>query len=310
MADYRKLIAFGKSSFVVSLPKKWVEKHHLKKGSVISFKATDAELVLFPQSEVENKEREIRISVDGKTERRVFREIIAGYMANFNSFVLYGNELPQQSKSIRDVFHNLMAIEILEQTSTKMVAKDFLEMDNLDITSIIKKADMIIRSMMTDCRDGKTHLESMRLRGNDVDRLTFLLYRAVRHSLQNPLAAKNHSSVELVDFYWLINSLERIADNIYDLATQLSKMNKEELRITNNLLKKVDEAFLTTMKAVYAHNKELAHEVATNKSDMIEECDSFLNEHRPPAFVLSLQHIKSIARLVHVIGRTVYNSVL
>ena len=29
---YRKLIGFGDSSFVVSLPKDWVNKHGLKKG--------------------------------------------------------------------------------------------------------------------------------------------------------------------------------------------------------------------------------------------------------------------------------------
>jgi len=33
--EYRKLIKFGNSSFVISLPKSWIVRHHLKKGAII-----------------------------------------------------------------------------------------------------------------------------------------------------------------------------------------------------------------------------------------------------------------------------------
>ena len=33
---YRKIIAFGDTSYVVSLPKDWVEKNGLKKGDVVN----------------------------------------------------------------------------------------------------------------------------------------------------------------------------------------------------------------------------------------------------------------------------------
>jgi phosphate uptake regulator len=35
MVEFRRLIGFGKSSFVVSLPKNWIEKNKLVKGDLV-----------------------------------------------------------------------------------------------------------------------------------------------------------------------------------------------------------------------------------------------------------------------------------
>ena len=35
VTEFRKLMAFGNSSYVVSVPKAWVEKNRLKKGDVL-----------------------------------------------------------------------------------------------------------------------------------------------------------------------------------------------------------------------------------------------------------------------------------
>ena len=42
--EFRKIIAFGKSSFVVSLPKAWMVAHNLVKGDVVYLEEEDDDL--------------------------------------------------------------------------------------------------------------------------------------------------------------------------------------------------------------------------------------------------------------------------
>ena len=63
--DYRRLISFGKSSFVVSLPKGWVVQNKLKKGDLIYFEESGPNLVLTSNADTsENKDKEAVINVD------------------------------------------------------------------------------------------------------------------------------------------------------------------------------------------------------------------------------------------------------
>ena len=44
--DVRKLISFGKGSYIISMPKGWIEKNNLKKGDLISVNDGGFELTL------------------------------------------------------------------------------------------------------------------------------------------------------------------------------------------------------------------------------------------------------------------------
>ncbi len=44
--EYRKLISFGKSSFVVSLPKSWVTQNKMKKGDLVYFEDSGVNLLI------------------------------------------------------------------------------------------------------------------------------------------------------------------------------------------------------------------------------------------------------------------------
>ena len=55
--NVRKLIGFGKNSYVVSLPKQWVEKNKLNKGDLISIDE-NKEGLLLKTNNVELKKEE------------------------------------------------------------------------------------------------------------------------------------------------------------------------------------------------------------------------------------------------------------
>ena len=49
--DYRKIISFGKTSFVMSIPKSWVIKNGLKKGDLVSLEENEGNLIMSPKKD-------------------------------------------------------------------------------------------------------------------------------------------------------------------------------------------------------------------------------------------------------------------
>ena len=58
MVEFRKLISFGKTSFVMSIPKAWVTKNNLKKGDLIVLQEKENNLLLSPEANAHEKELE------------------------------------------------------------------------------------------------------------------------------------------------------------------------------------------------------------------------------------------------------------
>ncbi|MBS3139253.1 phosphate uptake regulator PhoU, partial [Candidatus Woesearchaeota archaeon] len=176
--EYRKLISFGKSSFVISLPKTWVNGNKLKKGDTVFLDERNADLLLSPKEvNLEEEQKEITIEVDGKPVRRIQREIITAYVMHYKTIILVGNEIKDKAKDLQEFIQNLVALEIMEQTSRKIVAKDFLNMNDLSTDNIIRKMDIVTRAMLEDCKNMFTDdvYENINHRDNDVNRLRFLM---------------------------------------------------------------------------------------------------------------------------------------
>ena len=83
MMEFRKLIGFGKSSFVVSIPKNWTQKNKLNKGDIIYLREEDNALVLSAKEKRLIKEpKRITIRTESKSVEKLQAEIIAAYLEN------------------------------------------------------------------------------------------------------------------------------------------------------------------------------------------------------------------------------------
>ena len=75
--EFRKLIGFGKSSFVVSIPKGWTQRNKLNKGDIVYLHEEENALVLSAKEKRFVKEpKRITIRTDGKTiENKILKTI-------------------------------------------------------------------------------------------------------------------------------------------------------------------------------------------------------------------------------------------
>ena len=313
--EYRKLISFGKNSFVISLPKAWVRQQKLEKGDLVYVEETNTDLVLRASPhDLEEEQKEVTIDVDKKEMRQVKREIIAAYIRNNKTITLVGDEIKTKARDIARVVQSLVALEVMEQTSSKVVAKDFLNVDSVSTRTIVRKMDIIVRSMFEDSLKtfDEDTTDSIDLRDNDVNKLAFLMFKIVKFGLENPAYVRKKLGIQPIDaasLWWLAFDLELIADEIKRVARYMAKIefDAEKQKEFTLILEKIRQNYLKTMKAYYDKNMELVHEVINNRMELIELCDKFYLENRSKKWIgFAMERTKSLMSHVTHLGRVLY----
>ena len=314
MVEFRKLISFGKTSYVLSLPKEWVLKNKLNKGDLISVNEDEGNLVLSTKtSETKIEPKEITIETDGKDVRHVRREIIHAYVNNFNTMKILGEDLKDKAVDIRDVLQNLMALEIMEQTSKKIVVKDFMSMDKISIRNLIRRIDIITRAMLIDAKDSlkDDNYESICNRDEDVNRLSFLIFRAVKYGLDNPSVFKSYG----MDYFSLLKhwdmavSLEKIADGCKRISRNFKRMKLSPSLIKQmyEICSEVEKKYLDTMKSYYNDDIKLVFKLSDETRPLLKKCEKFGEKNRDKFLVEdTLDKLKQIIVHTHDFARSVW----
>ena len=313
--EYRKLISFGKSSFVVSLPKAWIRQQKLKKGDLIYLEPSQNDIILKARPQDDKKE-ELKsvITVENKKLKRIQREIISAYVNNFKEITLLGSEINENAEDIQDFIQRLIALEIVEQDSKKIVAKDFLNLNDISIEQIVKKMDVICRSMLSDCKNmfKEDNYDSIFRRDQDINKFRYLVYRIVWYGLMNPtdiFKQYNLNPVDLFNYWWFSFSIEQIGDCIKRIArymktTDLSKKSKGEYA---KFLSEIERNYIEIVKAYYKRNLDLAHKIANDRGLLIRKSEEFFNNNRDAKYIgFLVYNTKSLIGNINAIARTIY----
>ena len=330
--DVRKLISFGKNSHIVSLPKSWVDRNKLKKGDLISIHEISEGLILKTgHREIKEEPRSIVINAEDKDIRLVKAEIITAYLNSYDTIEIISKKLDTNATQIKDVLMDLAGLEILEQTTNRFVAKDLININEISIKSIIRRMDIITRSMIEDaikCVDASSDPESIHQRDADVNRLHFLAYRVIRKALSDPRIAEaiKRNPLQLQCDESIIMRIEKVADRQKRIARYVkgTHLSGEELEKLKKIYSTIQQAYLDVMKAYYNNDIQLAYKVELSNRERINACNDFLTGHTHcdlqikgkkgqkcdyrmacASTALILENLKAMATSVKYIARTV-----
>ncbi len=316
--EIRKLIKFGSSSHVLALPHKWLKEHNLNKGDMVYIsRNNNNELVISPELKKEIEEiKKTTINIDGKSSRRISREILIAYINGFNIIDIIGKELNIKAKKVKDFIHRLIGLEVLEQTSQKIVAKQLVSTINIKEFSILNKflmqADRIIQSMFNDTRDiiidtkqnsRIINYKHIFQRDEDVNRLIFLIFKAVRY-----MGSKQIETKKLVNFWLLADLIEEIGDAIKRIARLFIKLrlNKQERSDLYNLFNEIKENYVLAFKSVMKEDINMALVQAEEKEKLMCNCNKILRKHKKQEFPLIIEKFKSLIDKIRDLRRIIY----
>ncbi len=300
----RKLIKFGGSSHVVSIPNLWIKRNALNKGDYVYVEERIDELVISAkESKAKLGPKEININTDVKDIKTIESKIISSYINNYDQINLKGENISQIADKIREFLHKLVALEIIEQTSNLIVAKDYLDIGSVSVNTLIRKIDIILKSMVDDVKTcvhhrSKISKEHIFQREQDVNRLTFLAFKVIKRALDDVHIAKNFemNQIQLLYSWNLIGYMEDVADQIKRICRYLHNMNdkidsKNFIKIYEVLQKQYDN----TLKAYYTNDKELALNILSQEVRIIKDCDNYLGKNNSIMVAKLMEKLKTMS---------------
>ncbi len=313
--EYRRLIKFGNSSYVVSVPKDWLRKNSLEKGDMIYLTENgNNEIVISPQMQAtEPQPLTLTLDVDAYDFAEINRRIVSKYVAGCDTFIIMGEKtLREKQNDIRNLLNSLMALEIIEQTKTKIVAKDFLNPSEISFKVIVRRIDTILRSMFDDVRAVASDEDAQDIvkRDYDINRLTHLSSRIIKKCLSYPPLAKKLEVTVTDLFYYneLINYLERIGDEIKRVSRLIvaSALPSKQTTSYTRIYASIHQLYLDTMKALYSTDESMAYELAKQRDPILEEINKAILELKNPQLFSAFERLKAVTVFIRNIARLIY----
>ena len=286
--ETRKVQVTGGSTYTVSLPKDWATDNDVEAGSVVEFHSEEDLLLLSPRREEERTEGTLDITgLEDKYE--LTRAVMTMYVSGFDVIRL---ETPRitaaQRRVIREATQGLVGLEVIEETSERVVLRDLLDSSELSVHNAITRMRLVSLTMLEDAVealvDGDDDLaRDVMERDDDVNRLWYMVSRVFRTVLRNPTAATEVGLPRdtCFDFQSSARQLERIADHatkIADLAVTLEAVPDTvgtPLRALHEEAAAVPEM---AMEALLTDDPEEATELATSARARIDSVDEQARE--------------------------------
>ncbi len=294
---FRRLIKFGDSSHVVSLPKKWIERHHLSKGDIIAFEEEESALRLSPYSTKKDVTvSEITIVADNLVDLRL--KIISAYINNYGIIQVVSDKLQEQLPAVREIVHSLVALEIVQQTSKSITLKDYLNVNDISLHDTVRRMDRVIQSMSEDVRRVLKGVNSngsvIEQKEMDVNRLTFLMYKALKKCLEPKVRQLlDITMTEIIYFWELVMFMERVGDQLKRIPRYI-KANQE---VRDDILICFDKGFdlyKLSMKAFYNGDQDLALRIQASKREILGDCENVISHYNDYTLVMVVEKVKNM----------------
>ena len=273
--EARKVYVSGGSTYVISLPKKWVKKTNLKPGDSLMVTEHGSSLLIGTSTiEKESLTKEIKIS-QIKSSEALERILIAFYLVGYDTIKIKVDRKDHIAyrEIIRNILDYLIGVEIVEDTNEAMTLEIMLDYKRMSTMQILQRMFSIDRSMLLDLGKALKNMDiglakDIIAREKEIDRLYFLVVRQLKSAVEYQQIAEKlgiESQRDCLGYRIVVKVLERIADHIENIAKsyiKLFEIQKEtQLYEFIDLTSNVVTTFEKSIQALFTRNGEMAETV-------------------------------------------------
>jgi phosphate uptake regulator len=235
--DQRKLQVTGGSTYILSLPKNWVTRNQLKKGSLMLLREEENGSLSVSPTKFETEEKldeaYIKVAANDNPDA-VMRTTISAYLAGYN--VLHvksqGNQtLPSKLRNHLKTFarNYLVGTEIVTDTPTDLTLQVLLNLPELPVKSALSRMSIIASSMhkealtslkKLDYATAKSIIETDR----EVNRFGLYIVRLLKLAVSNNRVVREiglDSPKDCLGYRLIAKAVERAADHATKVAENL-----------------------------------------------------------------------------------------
>ncbi|MEM2970064.1 MAG: phosphate uptake regulator PhoU [Candidatus Bathyarchaeia archaeon] len=275
---YRRIQSTGRGSYIISLPKEWVQSTGMEKGSEVAFKLKeDLSLILVPSKMIEEKVsrtkpeiKEYWIHVNEKDDpKTVCREIISLYVINADLIHVHfsNNNVSEHKAAIKYLIKTiLLGAEIIDESQNVITIQILINHPAFPIEKAIRRmvilalsANEIAVSMLTGKDEDINRVIEYK---NDVSRLNLYVVRQLKFGLERAsfteLGLRNPK--EFLGYRIVTNDVKGIADNAMVIARNIAnskKMVREQMLF---IKENIDEEVYTQLLEINSKAHQLFEE--------------------------------------------------
>jgi len=318
--EQRKLQMTGGSTYILSLPKEWVTRNQLQKGSLIALaEEDDGSLSLFP-SKLEKQEKKseavIRVSPNDNPDA-VMRKAISAYLVGYSLLHIRAQGQQSLAVELRNYLKNfarsyLVGTEIVTDSPTGLTLQILLNYPELSVESALRRMAIIAGSMHREAVACFASLdysaaEAVVETDREVNRFSLYILRLLKMAVTNIRFVKEiglSNARECLGYRLIAKSVERTADHATKIAENIlslkNTVNPDLLQNVNGLSSLAISMFESSVEALFKHDYNQAESVIEKISQIHRlEKDVVISSH-----AVNIEEIPNVRLIIESIRRT------
>jgi phosphate uptake regulator len=251
--EVRKIQFTGRSTYILSLPKRWINEMQLKPGDPLTIvREANNSLSILPnarRSPSSNNEV-ITLIQHEESGNSLKRKVVSMYLAGYNIMHLKsktGRINPPQRDAIREVVRrNLVGTEIIADASDLITIQVLLNLPELPVNTAVRRMFLISTAMhkdaMASLAEQSHDLARTILKSDDeVDRFSLYILRNLVMATKNErmlqeIGLKGPS--DSLSYRVAVRSIERVADHAAGIADKCLKITE---KISKEVIQELDK---------------------------------------------------------------------
>jgi phosphate uptake regulator len=284
--EFRKVQKTGGNSFVVSLPKTWVNDLGLRpKDAVAVSVQPDSSLLIVPRKDIRpSAKSEATIdAIQGLDKDALLRHFISYYLAGYDTIRI---NLGRSDVSLRTFIREgirkkLVGVEIIEEASTGILTQCLSGFVDLPLKKALERMSIIAAGMLTDAvtvlqTGSKDFGDEVVQRDDEVDRFYHFLLRQLNIAVRDRSIIQEiglGSARDCLGYRLVAKSVERVGDHAASIASQAEYLGP----LPDGSVKKVQELaamsrkiFESSISALLRLDAKLAEDSIGKTEDVIQ----------------------------------------
>ena len=288
--DQRKVIRQGKGTLTMSLPTSWVKEVGIKAGSDLFIERKGLKLLVSPSfSQKPPKRTEVDLR---PFDHCLVNPILYNLYIRGDEEILFRFGDPKAIRILNQRVHDLLGLEIIEQTPTTCTLKVLAQGETDQFDSILRRLFLILVGLAEDGHAALKaknipELDTVRLRENTVNTLVAYCLRMLNRRGGTDIQRSMH-------LYCLLNFFEQLGDAYARYYRDAGPIKPS----TINLNEKVTSLIRDFYELFYQFEPIKASALKNKRDKIREKIDAGLRRPSGRNDLAALHHMRLIADLI------------
>lgn len=283
--EVRKVQFTGRSTYVLSLPKKWVEEMRVKAGDQVTLvREHDNSLSVIPvsASQAESPSEVTAVVSPGEGSATLRRKVVSMYLAGYNIIHLKlksGRLNPVLRDAVREVVRrNLVGTEMIADASDNITLQVLLSLPELSVNTATRRMYLIASSMHKDAIVSLAELNQDMAKeviksDDEVDRFSLYILRNLVMATKNgrvlrEMGLKDPS--DCLSYRVAVKSIERVADHACGISELVGKLKHKLPRETQQKVEKMSNHSLRVLTDSVESLLRRDYQLADETADLVD----------------------------------------